>query len=87
MTDNFVKTDSEFVIFTTDPEKPYEEYSNQNIAAQDESLGIKYDQKRIREDTTLLLRYNCPEPVCDAACLGWPSLHKHVRDVHHLHLW
>ena len=35
------------------------------------------------EDTILLLRYNCPDGDCDAACLGWPDLHRHVRAVHH----
>jgi hypothetical protein len=34
------------------------------------------------EDTLLLLRYNCPDPMCDVACLGWPDLHRHVRRTH-----
>lgn len=29
------------------------------------------------------MRYNCPDPSCDVACLGWPDLHRHVRSVHH----
>ena len=31
----------------------------------------------------LLLRYNCPDLSCDVACLGWPDLHRHVRNIHH----
>lgn len=34
-------------------------------------------------DTILLLRYNCPDPACDFAGLGWPDLHRHVKSVHH----
>ena len=30
----------------------------------------------------LLLRYNCPDPSCDFAGLGWPDLHRHVQTVH-----
>lgn len=30
----------------------------------------------------LLLRYNCPEPSCDFAGLGWPDLHRHVKSAH-----
>ncbi|KAF3916842.1 hypothetical protein ABW20_dc0109505 [Dactylellina cionopaga] len=80
------RTNSDFVIFTTNATKPYEEYSTDDIAAQDEALGIKYEGKQIRADTLVLLRYNCPEPSCDVACLGWPDLHRHVRNTHKMHL-
>lgn len=49
----------------------------------DDVLGIKYQKKEIHDDTVLLLRYNCPEESCDVACLGWPDLHRHVRNTHH----
>lgn len=77
----YCRTDSEFVIFT-DEEKRYEEHSDAEIAFTDPSLGIKYAKKEIQEDTLLLLRYNCPDPSCDVACLSWPDLHRHVRSVH-----
>ncbi|EPS39371.1 hypothetical protein H072_6882 [Dactylellina haptotyla CBS 200.50] len=76
------RTNSDFVIFTTNPEKTFEEYTPEDIAAQDEALGIKYEGKQIRADTLVLLRYNCPEPSCDVACLGWPDLHRHVKNTH-----
>ncbi|KAJ6259896.1 E3 ubiquitin-protein ligase [Drechslerella dactyloides] len=80
------RTNSDFVIFTTNPTKTYEEYTAGDIAAQDDPLGIKYEAKQIREDTLVLLRYNCPEPSCDVACLGWPDLHRHVKNTHKLFL-
>ncbi|KAF3940199.1 hypothetical protein ABW19_dt0204202 [Dactylella cylindrospora] len=80
------RTESDFVIFTTSSTKTFEEYTQKDIAAQDEALGIKYEEKQIRADTLVLLRYNCPEPSCDVACLGWPDLHRHVKNTHHLFL-
>ncbi|OMP84916.1 LIM domain and RING finger protein [Diplodia seriata] len=77
------RTQSDFVIFTDDPEKRYEEFSSSEIASTDSNLGIKYEKAEICDDTILLLRYNCPDGSCDAACLGWPDLHRHVKSVHH----
>lgn len=45
-------------------------------------MGIRYEKQEIWEDTVLLLRYNCPDAECDAACLGWPDLHRHVKSAH-----
>ncbi|KAK6362822.1 hypothetical protein TWF730_000275 [Orbilia blumenaviensis] len=78
------RTNSDYVIFTTNSTKAFEEYSTSDIAAADETLGIKYEGKQVRADTLVLLRYNCPEPNCDVACLGWPDLHRHVRNTHKL---
>ncbi|KAF3288078.1 hypothetical protein TWF132_008056 [Orbilia oligospora] len=78
------RTNSDYVIFTTNATKAFEEYSSSDIAATDETLGIKYEGKQVRADTLVLLRYNCPEPNCDVACLGWPDLHRHVRNTHKL---
>ncbi|EKG14565.1 Zinc finger RING-type protein [Macrophomina phaseolina MS6] len=77
------RTLSDFVIFTDDLEKRYEEFSESEIASTDSNLGIKYEKAEICDDTILLLRYNCPDGSCDAACLGWPDLHRHVKSVHH----
>ena len=46
-------------------------------------MGIKYEKKDIYADTLLLLRYNCPDEMCDIACWGWPDLHRHVKSTHH----
>ena len=76
------RTNSNFVIFTDDPNKRYEEYDDDGYVRVDDNLGIRYEKQDIFEDTVLLLRYNCPDPSCDVACLGWPDLHRHVKGVH-----
>ncbi|KAI9700560.1 MAG: hypothetical protein M1820_006714 [Bogoriella megaspora] len=76
------RTNSEYVIFTNDSTKRYEDFQNSDFAHVDENLGIRYEKQEIFGDTVLLLRYNCPEESCDVACLGWPDLHRHVKSVH-----
>jgi E3 ubiquitin-protein ligase ZNF598 len=70
------------VIFTDDAAKKYEDFAETDFVRSDESLGIKYEKDVILEDTILLLRYNCPDRDCDVACLGWPHLHRHVKQTH-----
>ncbi|KAK5017283.1 hypothetical protein LTR39_001632, partial [Cryomyces antarcticus] len=77
------ETEAQTVIFTDDATKRFEDYRPEDFASSDEGLGIKYEKIEIFEDTVLLLRYNCPDPSCDVACLGWPDLHRHVKSVHH----
>ncbi|RQM07250.1 hypothetical protein DH86_00000941, partial [Scytalidium sp. 3C] len=69
-------TPSQFVVFTDDANKKYEEYSDADIVSTDANIGIRYEKTEIVEDTVLLLRYNCPDGDCDVACLGWPDLHR-----------
>ncbi|KAI5358683.1 hypothetical protein Slin14017_G109660 [Septoria linicola] len=77
------RTEAANVIFTDDAEKRYEDYKGEDFDQVDKNLGISYEKPEIFEDTLLLLRYNCPDEDCDAACLGWPDLHRHVRNTHH----
>lgn len=76
------RTESPTVIFTDDAEKRFEEFQTNDFFRKDDNMGISYEKQEIFEDTVVLLRYNCPDPNCDAACLGWPDLHRHVRTVH-----
>lgn len=78
-----MQTNAEYVIFTNEPDKRYEDYNQSDFEKTDTSLGIKYEKTEIFEDTVLLLRYNCPDPSCDVACFGWPDLHRHVKTQHH----
>jgi hypothetical protein len=75
------------VIYTNDATKRYEEFSAADISSSDDNLGIRYENVEICEDTVLLLRYNCPDPSCDVACLGWPDLHRHVKTIHQKAMW
>ncbi|KAG6037109.1 hypothetical protein E4U41_005320, partial [Claviceps citrina] len=77
------RTPAPFVIFTDTAEKRFDEYSDQDITTTDSNIGIKYTNEDIVGDTVLLLRYNCPDPACDFAGLGWPDLHRHVKASHH----
>lgn len=70
------------MIFTDDSEKRFEEYTDADISTTDTNIGIKYAKEDIVGDTVLLLRYNCPDPSCDFAGLGWPDLHRHVKSAH-----
>ncbi|KAK4462583.1 E3 ubiquitin-protein ligase hel2 [Cladorrhinum samala] len=76
------RTASQFVIFTDDGTKRYEEYTPSDITSTDDNIGIRYAGEDIVGDTILLLRYNCPDSECDFAGLGWPDLHRHVRSTH-----
>ncbi|KAL9124492.1 MAG: hypothetical protein Q9217_006180 [Psora testacea] len=81
--DTEAETEAQFLIFTDEANKRYEDFEDADFEQTDETLGIKYTQKDIHADTLLLLRYNCPDNDCDVACRGWPDLHRHVRSVHH----
>ena len=77
------QTEAKFVVFTDNPTKRYEDFSEPDFEQTDDVLGIKYEKKEIHDDTVLLLRYNCPDTDCDIACWGWPDLHRHVKSFHH----
>ncbi|KAK8117368.1 C2H2 finger domain-containing protein [Apiospora kogelbergensis] len=78
------RTASQYVIFTDDATKRFEDYSTDapDITSVDDNIGIRYAKEDIVGDTVLLLRYNCPDVDCDFAGLGWPDLHRHVRSTH-----
>lgn len=77
------RTPAPYVIITDDATKLFEEYTDADITSADENIGIRYTNEDIVGDTVLLLRYNCPDMSCDFAGLGWPDLHRHVRQMHH----
>lgn len=76
------RTLAPFVIFTDDVNKRFDEYGDGDITSADDNIGIRYTSEDIVGDTVLLLRYNCPDPDCDFAGLGWPDLHRHTRSAH-----
>jgi E3 ubiquitin-protein ligase ZNF598 len=81
------RTESEYVIFTDDATKNFEDFSQADLPKSDDNLGIRFENQDIFEDTLLLLRYNCPDGECDVACLGWPDLHRHVKNAHGKVMW
>lgn len=74
------------VIFTTEHEQEYHEFSPDKIEVEDEKIGILYTSTDIKTESEKLLRFNCPDPVCVFVALGWQDLHRHVRSVHHRRL-
>ena len=83
----YIQTETDFVVFAENEDRKYDQFEDALIAKADADLGIKYATAAIHDDTVLLLRYNCPEPSCDVACLGWKNLHTHVRNTHDRVLW
>lgn len=81
------RTESEHVILTDNTEKNYEEFTAADYFKSDDNLGIHFENPQVFDDTRLLLQYNCPEPECDVACLGWPDLHRHVKTAHNKMMW
>lgn len=73
---------ADFVVFTDDSTKRFEEFKDSEVAKSDENLGIKFETATIYHDTCFLLQYNCPVTDCDAACRAWPDLHRHVKLKH-----
>ncbi|KAF2474818.1 uncharacterized protein BDR25DRAFT_255289 [Lindgomyces ingoldianus] len=76
------RTESDHVIFTDNATKDFQDFSTEEFYKSDDNLGIRFENPDIYEDTVLLLRYNCPDGECDIACLGWPDLHRHVKNSH-----
>lgn len=70
------------MVFTNNRTKRYEDFTEADIASVDKINGIRYESSEIEVDTTLLLRFNCPDESCDVACISWPDLHRHVRVAH-----
>lgn len=69
-------------MFSKHDDKRFAEFGETDIVSQHDALGIRYDDQNICDDTTLLLRYNCPDESCDEALRSWPDLHRHVRTAH-----
>ncbi|KAF7725821.1 hypothetical protein EC973_009244 [Apophysomyces ossiformis] len=79
----YCKAEQKTVVFTKDPEKPFEAYTKEDTPFYDRKLGGRFEDQQTYQDTMLLLQYNCPDPNCDVACDGgWSELKRHVRKVH-----
>ncbi|TAQ91303.1 hypothetical protein B7494_g272 [Chlorociboria aeruginascens] len=76
------RTSGEYVVFTDNPNKRFEDFTETDFVKTDKEIGIQFDQLDIWEDVQLLLRWNCPDASCDVACLGLRDLHHHVWAVH-----
>ncbi|CAG8689028.1 18069_t:CDS:2, partial [Cetraspora pellucida] len=82
----YCKTEQTKVIFTRDPEKPFQDYEDTDIPFKDEKLNIFCEDQEIYDEIMKNLRFNCPGENCKVVCDGWQDLKKHVRREHKLWL-
>ncbi|KAF9934743.1 hypothetical protein FBU30_000601 [Linnemannia zychae] len=83
----YCKADQGVMIFTRNPDKPFQDYNLKSMAFYDRKLNIYFEDQEMYEDTMVLLRFNCPDPTCEVACPeGWNQLKSHVKKVHKLML-
>ncbi|KAJ3415910.1 hypothetical protein HDV05_003751 [Chytridiales sp. JEL 0842] len=76
------------VIYTNDPEKPYQDFKPESLSSCDERLQIYFDNPQCYEEVMILLRFNCPDAECDVACPeGWGELKRHIQKTHGKQLW
>ncbi|KAI5820816.1 hypothetical protein BZA77DRAFT_367695, partial [Pyronema omphalodes] len=76
------RTESDYVIFTKDDKKSFEDFGESDIYSWEEQLGIMYQLQEIEQDTNALLRFRCPDRSCEQSCSGWPDLYRHVEKEH-----
>lgn len=82
----YCKTEQTKVIFTRDPEKPFQDYDDTDLPYMDEKLNIFCEDQEIYDDMLIRLKFNCPDKNCEVICDGWQDLKKHVRREHKLWL-
>ncbi|KAI8368226.1 uncharacterized protein BYT42DRAFT_503824 [Radiomyces spectabilis] len=81
----YCKTEQKTVIYTKDSEKPFAQFTNEEVPIVDKKLNARFEDEQIYQDCKLLLQYNCPEPSCDVACDGgWSELKRHTKKEHDL---
>lgn len=70
------------MVFTTDSEKPYENYSREDTPFYDSKYGIRFETEDMYKGTMVLLQYNCPQDDCEEAFENWGELKRHAKQVH-----
>ncbi|KDQ50095.1 hypothetical protein JAAARDRAFT_142501 [Jaapia argillacea MUCL 33604] len=78
----FCKEPQPSVIFTTSIDALFSSYGPDAIPYKDPKLSIFFETSEMKEETLLLLRFNCPDPQCDYLGTGWGDLKLHVREAH-----
>ncbi|KAI7871344.1 hypothetical protein BDF14DRAFT_1691282, partial [Spinellus fusiger] len=83
----YCKAEQKTVIFTKDPQKPFDSYTRHDTPFYHRKLGGRFEEEQTYQDTLLILQFNCPESTCQVACEnGWGELKKHVKKAHDLNL-
>ncbi|ORY06797.1 hypothetical protein K493DRAFT_251512 [Basidiobolus meristosporus CBS 931.73] len=80
----YCKAELDSVVFTKDPETPFEAFTLAELPARDEKTSVYFHSQDLCDETLIILRYNCPDSSCDFHSEnGWRGLKEHVRTVHH----
>lgn len=85
--DELLQTAQPDAIFTTSPNRLYEDFDKKDFIYKDPKLVILFETKEMMEDTLPRLRYNCPDLKCEYIAAGWADLKAHVRALHGRMLW
>jgi hypothetical protein len=78
----FCKASSDNLIFTSETDKDYLSFHGEDIPYRDERLKIYFESQQARDETLVLLHFNCPDASCDYVGANWPDLKGHVRSEH-----
>lgn len=78
----FCKAPSDTLIFTSKTDKDYLSFSAEEIPFKDERLNIHFETEQNRDETLVLLHFNCPDVTCEYAGASWTDLKSHVRTEH-----
>ncbi|PWN34680.1 uncharacterized protein FA14DRAFT_160182 [Meira miltonrushii] len=78
----FCKAPSDTLIFTSKSDKEYLSFNAEEIPFKDERLNIYFETEQNRDETLVLLHFNCPDISCEYAGASWSDLKTHVRSDH-----
>ncbi|KAI8981680.1 hypothetical protein BDF20DRAFT_818127 [Mycotypha africana] len=79
----YCKVEAAKVVFTTNGEKPYENYKREDTPYYDKKYGIRFETEEMYNETLVLLQHNCPDMECEADAFdSWNELKRHVKQAH-----
>lgn len=78
---------SDALIFTTNPDMEFLSFHANEIPYRDERLNIYFETQQARDETLILLHFNCPEEHCEYAASNWADLRGHARSEHGRLFW
>lgn len=62
-------------------------FSGEDIPYKDDRLSIYFETQQARDETLILLHFNCPEESCDYAGSSWKDLKSHASAEHGRFFW
>lgn len=76
------------LVFTKSEDVLYESFDLEAMQFKDTRLAIYFETEEMRDETLILLKFNCPDTTCVyVATAGWNDLKLHVRSTHGKLMW